>query len=94
MARTNVPMFLDAPTDERPLRAEDRIDLAGERGWQAAYAEVCETVEGEFLRDVNPDDEFLIEQANKSVADAVTNVWIEGLSQDDWVSAALRRLRG
>jgi hypothetical protein len=93
MTRTNIPMFLDTPAADRPLRADARIDLAGVPGWQAAYAEVCDAVEGEALRNVDVDDEFAHEQMHKSVADAVTNSWREGLSHDAWVSEALGRIR-
>ena len=86
--RTNVPMFLDTPMEERPV---DRIDLAGKQGWQAAYDAVCDAVQAEFTNGV--EDERVLEQAEKSVADAVTNTWHEGITHDDWCSFALMRLR-
>jgi len=61
--------------------------------WDAAYAAACNSVSDEMLADVEQDADDLREQITSSVNDAVTGAWIEGLSHDEWVSAALRRLR-
>lgn len=95
MTRTNVPMFTtaaEAANWSQPL-TPDHIVLAGERGWQAAYGEACESVEAEYLAGVDADDTDALDQGMKAVADAVTNAWSEGLSHDEWVSGALRSLR-
>lgn len=84
--RTDAPMTTD-PT------------LAGEHGWMllvswdAAYSEVCDSVESEYLSGLDGEDDDAQEQGRKAVADAVTIAWDEGLSHDEWMSAALRRLR-
>lgn len=93
MPATNAPMFTSdaaAANWHMPLPASYTV-LAGERGWQAAYAEVCDAVEAEMLRDV--EDDGIAEQVRDSVRDAVTNAWSEGQSHDDWCADALRRLR-
>jgi hypothetical protein len=79
-----------AMTTEAALAAENGWTLIV---WDAAYAAACDSVESEYLRGVDPDDTDAGEQARKAVEDAVTNVWQEGLSHDEWMSAALRRLR-
>lgn len=61
--------------------------------WDAAYEAACDSAEAEHLRGVDTDDTDAMEQGRKQVADAVTSAWVEGRSHDEWVSAALRRLR-
>lgn len=61
--------------------------------WDAAYEAACDSVESEYLAGTDADDTDAQEQGRKAVADAVTNAWAEGRSHDEWVSAALRRLR-
>lgn len=83
--RTDSPMTTDAA-------------LAAEHGWtqvqwQAAYEAACNSVEDEHLSPIDPDNTDAREQARKSIADAVTNAWAEGHTHDEWVAAALRRLR-
>lgn len=93
MSRTDIPMFLQTPDADRPHRADERIDLAGQPGWEAAYGEVCDAVEDQILAGIDADDEDAQAQARDAVADAATNAWSEGASHDEWVSATLRRLR-
>lgn len=92
--RTDAPMFTcaaEAAAWHRPLPA-DHIILAGERGYWAAAAEVQDAVEAQTLRDLDPDDDSITEQARKAAGDAVNNAWSEGITHDEWVSAALRLL--
>jgi hypothetical protein len=95
MTRTNVPMFT-SPTEaanwSQPLPA-DRIILAGEAGYWAAHAEVADAVEAEYCADVDADDTDAMDEARKVVSERVNNTWAEGISHDEWVSAALRSLR-
>jgi hypothetical protein len=61
--------------------------------WDAAYETACDSVLNEMLHGCDPDDEFVVAEMTKSVNDAVTNAWHDGLSHDGWCDAALRRLR-
>lgn len=45
------------------------------------------------LASLDADDTDAMDAARKTVNDAVNNTWSEGLSHDEWVSAALARLR-
>jgi len=83
--RTNEPM-----TTDETLAAANGWTLVQ---WNAAYAAACDSVEDQHLAGTDPDDTDAAEAARKAVADAVTNAWNEGRSHDEWVSAALRRLR-
>lgn len=94
MARTDAPMFTteDAARQwHRPLPAH-HIILAGEGGYWAAAAEVEAAVSGEWMAGSEIGDDML-DQMQKSVTDAVNNAWQEGMTHDEWVSAALRALR-
>ena len=84
--RTDAPM-----TTDPALAAENGWALLA--SWDAAYSEVCDSVESEYLSGLGEEDDDAMEQGRKAVADAVTNAWDEGLSHDEWISAALRRLR-
>lgn len=92
MARTNIPMFTsesEAAAWHMPLA--DHIVLAGDSGYWSAAGEVADAVEVAWLLDADDDAQ---EQLRKSAVDAVNNAWSEGFSHDEWVSAALRLLRG
>lgn len=82
--RTTTPMTTDA-------------NLATEHGWtlinyEAAYEETCDSVFNDKICGQDRDDPDVFEQVCKSVSDAVSNAWVEGMSHDDWTSAARRRM--
>lgn len=95
MPATTAPMFTtEAAAAEwaQPLPA-DHIILAGEPGYWAAAGEVVDAVEAQYCADIDPDDTDAMDEARKVVSERVNNAWVEGLSHDEWVSAALRALR-
>ena len=61
--------------------------------WEAIDEAACDSVLNEMLVGVDPDDDDLRDQITHSVSDAVANAWQEGMSHDEWVSAALRILQ-
>lgn len=95
MTSTNIPMFTsqaEAANWSQPLPA-NHIILAGEAGYCAAHAEVADAVEAEYCAGMDADDTDAMEDARKLVSERVNNAWVEGLSHDEWVSAALRSVR-
>jgi hypothetical protein len=95
MTATNIPMFTaaaEAAAWSQPLPA-NHIILAGDDGYWAAAAEVSDEVEAQYCADIDADDTDGLCQARKVVSERVNNAWVEGLSHDEWVSAALRALR-
>jgi len=84
--RTNVPMTTDAA-------------LADANGWalvnwNPCYEAACDSVMGEYAGRIgfDPDYTDAHNDATDAVNNAVTNSWSEGMSHDEWVSVALRRL--
>lgn len=76
----------------QPLPTNATI-LAGKAGYWAAAAEVIDAVEAEYCADTDPDDDDANAEARTMILDRVNNIWAEGLSHDEWVSATLRALR-
>ncbi len=95
MTATNIPMFTTAAEAagwSQPLPT-NHVILAGEAGYWAAAAEVSDEVEAQYCADIDADDTDAMEGARKVVSERVNNAWSEGMSHDEWVSAALRSLR-
>lgn len=83
--------IMDKMTTEESLAKEHGWHLVN---WDAAYEEARNRLFAEALNDVAFHDDWLNGQITKSVNDALTNAWIEGMSHMEWVSAALLTMRG
>jgi hypothetical protein len=91
---TNVPMFTPEGARERVLSLPaQHIVFAEEDDYWDAATEVEVEAASAVCGDLGELDNDAFAQLQKSVGDAVNNAWIEGFSHDEWVAAAVQRLR-
>ena len=91
---TNAPMFTTeaaAAAWGRPLPSH-HIILAGMDGYWAASGEVCDAITDQAMRAVESLDDDAAAQMSNRIGDEVNNAFDEGMSHDEWCSAALRAL--
>lgn len=70
------------------------MTIRTEQQWNATYDALTVAVFEAWTNNGAGMDDDAREQAIKSVRDALTNEWQDGMSEAEWQAAALRRLRG
>jgi hypothetical protein len=84
------------------MQTDDRMTtneaIAQKKGWtliewEPAYIAACEDVLEQLVSEHPDADDAKRDEMEKTVNDAVTNAWKEGLSHEDWCNKVLRRLR-
>lgn len=70
------------------------MTIKTEQQWQASYDALTVAVFEAWTKNGQGMDDDTREQAIKSVRDALTNEWQDGMSETKWQAATMRRLGG